>query len=297
MARKNKKTGRGGIPWASVLAVLLAMVILAVAAGGWYRTHYGSARPIDSQLELHVIDVGQGDCLLLRSKDEAMLIDTGLRESGDEVEAYLRGQGIRRLDRLLITHDHSDHSGGLSRVLQAIDTQVLMLYDGGDRESGLFLAGSLAGSSSCDIHFVEQGQQFPLGEAVVKVLFPTAGYTSDDLNDESVVLLVECGDKRLLLTGDSTAAAEWLYCDDLPRVDVLKIAHHGSGGSTSEELLEKIRPRIALISCGLNNDYGHPHDRVIRALQAMGAELYRTDRQGTLVVTVQNGEITVETKR
>lgn len=296
MAR-GKHAGKRRISISILLTLLLAAAVLAAAVGGWYQTHYGSGKPITGQLEIHVIDVGQGDSILLRSGDEAMLIDTGLQEAGDDVSAYLQKLGIRKLDRLLITHEHSDHSGGLKRVLKDIDTDLLMLYDGGDRDSGYLLAGELAGRSNCDIVFVEKGQQFPLGEAVVKVVFPKAGYDSDDLNDESVVLLVECAGKRVLLTGDSTAAAELLYYKDLPKIDVLKVAHHGSGGSSSEELLRAIQPKIALISCGLNNDYGHPHNRVTGTLGDLGSQIYRTDRQGNLVVTAQDGELSVQTER
>lgn len=297
MARRKRHRAGARISWPSALTILLALAVLA-ATGGWrYWTQHGSARPIAGQLEIHVIDVGQGDSILLRSGKETMLIDTGLRESGDDVSGYLQRLGIRRLDRLLITHDHSDHAGGTSRVMKDIDTDVLMLYDGGDREEGYLLAGELAGSSACDIAFVEAGQQFPLGEATVKVIFPTAGYRTDDLNDSSVVLLVECDGKRVLLTGDSTAAAELLYYEDLPKVDVLKVAHHGSGGSSSAELLERIRPSIALISCGLDNDYGHPHQRVMGDLQALGAQILRTDLQGDLVVTLQDGIFETKTQR
>ncbi len=297
MARRKKHPARTRRSRNPALTILLALAVLLLTAGRWYWTHYGPDRPIPGQLEIHMIDVGQGDSILLRSGSETMLIDTGLRATGDDVSAYLQKLGIRKLDRLLITHDHSDHSGGLQRVLKDVDTEVLMLYDGGDRESGYLLAGELAGSSSCDIAFVEKGQQFPLGDAIVKVVFPRAGYRSDDWNDTSVVLLVECAGKRALLTGDSTAAAELLYYEELPKIDVLKVAHHGSGGSNSAELLEAVRPKIALISCGEENDYGHPHNRVVQALQDLGAEIYRTDRQGDLVVTLQDGNFAVKTER
>lgn len=297
MARRKRRNHRGRRSLPSVLTLLLALAVLLGAIGWKYWTEYSLPQPIQGDLELHVIDVGQGESILLRSGTESMLIDTGLREAGDDVSEYLQNLGIQTLDRLLITHDHSDHRGGIKRVLKDIDTKVLMLYDGGDRDSGYQLAGDLAGSSSCDIAFVEAGQQFPLGDAVVKVIFPIAGYHTDDLNDESVVLLVECGGKRILLTSDSTAAAELLYYEDLPTVDVLKVAHHGSGGSSSVDLLKKIRPKLALISCGLDNDYGHPHDRVTQALAALGAEVYRTDKQGDLVVTLKDGALTVKTQR
>ena len=294
--RKNTRTG-AGISWAPVLTILLAMAVLLLTAGWWYWTHYGISNRAQGQLEIHMIDVGQGESILLRSGTETMLIDTGLRESGDDVSAYLQALGIRKLDRLLITHDHSDHRGGLRRVLKDIDTRVLMLYDGGDRESGYQLAGELAGSSACDIAFVEAGQQFPLGEAIVKVIFPTAGYHSDDLNDTSVVLLVECAGKRVLLTSDSTAEAEQLYYKELPPIDVLNVGHHGSADSSSDVFLQHIMPKIALISCGAQNDYGHPHDRVVQALQKLGTEIYRTDTQGDVVVTLKDGAFTVKTAR
>ncbi len=294
--RKNTRTG-AGISWAPVLTILLAMAVLLLTAGWWYWTHYGASNRAQGQLEIHMIDVGQGESILLRSGTETMLIDTGLRESGDDVSAYLQALGVRKLDRLLITHDHSDHRGGLRRVLKDIDTRVLMLYDGGDRESGYQLAGELAGSSACDIAFVEAGQQFPLGEAIVRVIFPTAGYHSDDLNDTSVVLLVECADKRVLLTGDSTAEAEKLYYKELPPVDVLNVGHHGSADSSSDVILQRIVPKIALISCGAQNDYGHPHDRVVQALQKLGTEIYRTDTRGDVVVTLKDGAFTVKTAR
>ena len=249
------------------------------------------------QMEIHMIDVGQGESILVRCGTETMLVDAGLRESGDDVSAYLQAQGIEKLDRLVISHDHSDHRGGLQRVLRDIDTNVLMLYDGGDRDSGYLLAGELAGSSACDIAFLEAGQTFSLGSATVTVVFPRAGYGSDDLNDVSLVLLLECDGNRALLTADSTAAAEWLYYEDLPQVDVLKVAHHGSGGSTTTELLQQIKPKLALISCGENNDYGHPHKRVLQALQDVGAAVYRTDLQGDLVVTLQDGAFSVKTQR
>jgi competence protein ComEC len=288
--RRRKKRGSG-------FSILLALTVLVTSAAWWYWNNLGPDQPIDGQLEVHVIDVGQGDSILLRSGTETMLIDSGLRETGDDVSRYLQEQGIRKLDRVLITHDHSDHTGGLKRVLRDLDTELLMLYDGGDRESGYLLAGELAGSSSCDIAFVEAGQQFPLGEAIVKVLFPTAGYYSDDQNDMSVVLLVECGGKRLLLTGDSTAEAEAEYWMKLPKIDVLKVGHHGSSGSSSEKLLLATRPEFALISCGRDNDYGHPHDRVLQTLKGMGAKVFRTDLQGDLVVTLQNGDLSVRTGR
>ena len=293
--RRNNTRGKRGKPtWKT----LLLTIVLVLASLAWeYWEDYQSRQPIAGQLELHMIDVGQGDSFLLRSGNETMLIDASIRDAGKTISAYLQDLGIQKLDRLLITHDHSDHKGGLKQVMKDIDTDVLMLYDGGDRESGYQLAGEMAGSSSCDIAFVEAGQQFTLGDAVIKVIFPTTGYETDDKNDASVVLLVECAGKRILLTGDSTAAAELRYYESLPTVDVLKVGHHGSGGSTSKDLLDQIQPKLALISCGADNDYGHPHKRVVNDLKEIGAQIYRTDEQGHVVLTLQDGELTVKTQR
>ena len=301
---KNKKRRPRRRKFRPILLLLgLMLAAVAVMSGQIPWEKLGVFPPLNYtpepsvQMEIHMIDVGQGESILVRCGTETMLVDAGLRESGDDVSAYLQAQGIEKLDLLVISHDHSDHRGGLQRVLRDIDTNVLMLYDGGDRDSGYLLAGELAGSSACDIAFLEAGQTFSLGSATVTVVFPRAGYGSDDLNDVSLVLLLECDGKRVLLTADSTAAAEWLYYEDLPQVDVLKVAHHGSGGSTTTELLQQIKPKLALISCGKNNDYGHPHKRVLQDLQHMGAAVYRTDLQGDLVVRLRDGAFSVKTQR
>lgn len=247
------------------------------------------------QLELHLLDVGQGECILLRSGGKTMLIDAGTRESGDDIVAYLREQNIRKLDMILITHDHNDHTGGLPAVLEAVDTRLLLLYDGGDRESALLEVGQLAGASGCDVDFLSAGRRLELGQAVLTVVFPTAGYTSDAVNDTSLVLLAECAGRRMLLTGDSTAEAEKLYAAQLPHLDVLKAGHHGSGGSTSQALLDATTPELTLISAGAENPYGHPNEILLRRLEETGTAVYRTDQSGTILVTVTNGKLRVST--
>lgn len=244
-------------------------------------------------LEVHMLDVGQGDCILLRSGGQTMLIDTGPRESGEAVADYLCKAGIKKLDSIVITHDHSDHTGGLPAVLAAVDTRLLVLYDQGDRESGLQLAGELAGTSACDVDFVSAGRTLTVGDAILTVMYPQARMQFDDPNDGSLVLLAESGDTRMLFTGDSTRRAEKAYADLLPRVDLLKVAHHGSDGSTGDELLAATCPDTALISVGAGNAYGHPGAAVLERLQAAGAVVYRTDLSGTLVVRASEDGLTV----
>ena len=297
MAKRRKKQSRYAKLRLILSIIVLVLLIAAELTGNAPWDEENAGGDPNAQMEIHMIDVGQGESILVRSGQETMLVDAGVRGTGDEIAAYLQAQGIQKLDRLLITHDHSDHQGGLKRLLQDVDTDLLMLYDGGDRDSGYLLAGELAGSSSCDVAFMEKGQKFTLGDISITVVFPNAGYQNDNLNSMSVVLLLECGGKRVLLTGDSTAAAELQYYEELPRIDVLKLAHHGSGGSNSTEMLQHIRPTMALLSCGVDNDYGHPHKRVMQDLQDLGVAVYRTDEQGSLLLTLKDGTFTVTTQR
>jgi competence protein ComEC len=177
--------------------------------------------------------------------------------------------------------------------METLRTEELLIPEYLSEEAALTTAGDWVGNTATQIAVTGAGRQYMLGDAVITVLHPEQGNGIDDMNDLSLVLLVEYGGRRLLITGDLTENEE----PNLPAigpVDVLQVAHHGSNGSSSQAFLQKITPDYALISCGKNNDYGHPHADVLSRLQALGAQIYRTDRDGTVVVRVNEGEISVK---
>ena len=243
---------------------------------------------------LTAFDVGQGDALLLCSGGETMLIDAGTRESADALCAALRSRKLRRLDYVVLTHPHSDHYGGMYEVFERFEVGAFLLPDGAERDALLSFAGELCGRNACPIELVSAGRTLTLGNAVVTVLSPEAGAAPDDENDLSLVLDVRCGRVGMLLTGDATQAV--LESLELPRCTLFKAAHHGSSGAISEEILRRVRPAYAFISCGAGNEYGHPHEQTLALLADAGTEVFRTDRQGTLTAVVEDGRLRIVTE-
>lgn len=302
MSRKKSRKSAGRLNWRRLLGGLLAACLLlllttAIQQGALtdLLQEFLPAPKAQPGLTLHMIDVGQGQALLLTCGGESAMVDTGLPGTSDTVVNYLWKQGVRGLKYLFVTHPHSDHCGGAKDVVERMGTEVLIIPEYLSEEAALATAGDWVGKTDTPIAITHGGQQYTLGEAVITVLHPAAGNAIDDMNDLSLVLLVEYGGKRLLLTGDITERVEQ-ELTHIGQVDVLQVPHHGSYTSSSEEFLQAIAPDVALISCGRNNDYGHPHEVTLSRLEAVGAEIYRTDHLGTLVVTINEGQISVKTE-
>ena len=302
MSFKPKQTGRQlwRILWRILLAACLLLLLTAAVKTGLFRRYLPQnllPAPVEGQagFALHMIDVGQGQALLLTCGGESAMVDTGLPGTAGQVSDYLWRQGIRSLKYLFVTHPHSDHCGGARTVLEDVGAETLVIPEYLSPEAALATAGDWVGNTDTKIAVTHTGQQFQLGDAVLSVLHPAEGNGIEDMNDLSLVLLVEYSGKRLLLTGDISQEVE-LQLPDMGPVDVLQVSHHGSGGSSCEAFLENLLPRYALISCGKNNDYGHPHDSVLERLEDVGAVIHRTDREGTLVVTIREGQIAVKSE-
>ena len=300
MSDREKGRGVRRVLIRAAVALCLLLLLIHGLRGGWFRSLMEDNLlpvPIEGQagFALHMIEVGQGQALLLTCGGEAAMIDTGLPETAERVVSYVRAQGVRQLSCLFVTHPHSDHCGGAKAVLDRIGADLLVLPEYHTEEALLTTAGEWIGKTDTQIAAAAAGQTFAVGEATVTVLHPPAGNAIDDLNELSMVLLVEYGGKRLLFTGDVSAAVEESLLP-LEPVDVLQVAHHGSYTSSSPAFLADTAPRYALISCGRNNDYGHPHQSVVDRLKACGAEIFRTDEDGTVVVRISQGKLTVETE-
>jgi competence protein ComEC len=258
-------------------------------------------------LRLTMIDVGQGDSMLLEvPAAPSLLVDTGGApfgsgsfDIGERVLApALWARGVRRLGDLLITHGDPDHLGGAPAVLTDFKPAVVWWGIPVPRHgpSTTFLETARAASR---IEYRRAGETIAFGRARLRVLNPPEPDWERQRvrNDDSVVLEVVDGDVALLLAGDISADVERAIVPALTpaRVRVLKVAHHGSRTSSSTELLESWRPQIALISCGRGNTFGHPAPEVIARLQSIGARIYRTDRDGEITLTSDGREVQVRT--
>lgn len=237
------------------------------------------------------LDVGQGESILVRSGGFLTLVDcggSGYENAGDTVAGYLGDFGVRRLDLLVVTHFHNDHANGVARLLERMEVGLLALPDV-DQESPIRQELlSAAERTGTEVRFIRSDTALELDVERTVRLFAPLG--AGETNEEGLSVLASQGDFDALITGDMGADVEraLLARTELPRVEVLAVGHHGSQYSTGQELLERIRPEIALISVGKHNSYGHPDPGTVERLLAAGTEVYRTDLHGT--VTVRRNE-------
>ena len=243
-------------------------------------------------LTVHFIDVGQADAALLECGGEFMLIDGGNVDDGQMLVSYLDQMGVETLEAVVCTHAHEDHVGGLASVLAVFPAQSVYspTTTYGSRAFDNFMY--YVDQQRLEVTFPVPGEEFYLGDAQVTVLGPVKDYA--ETNDTSIVMKVVYGDTSFLFTGDMEQEAETDMLDygmDV-KADVLKVGHHGSNTSTGYRFLYEVDPMYAVISCGRDNKYGHPHREPMERLRQQGASIFRTDEMGTVVAVSDGRDIT-----
>jgi competence protein ComEC len=285
----------------AVVAILLALLLLHPFAPDVHR----------GELELTAIDVGQGDCLLVVFPDgRRMLVDGGgipafgriarsqLDIGEDVVAPYLWDRGIRTLDAIAITHAHEDHIGGVPALIA--DFHPREIWTGATPESPEWQAvRDRAARTGAAIVPMQSGKRFAFGGAEIEILAPSPDYIPLDepKNNDSLVMRFTYGARSFLLTGDVERAIEreMLEAGEIRPADVLKVAHHGSRTSSTDEFLDAIHPAFAVISAGFENSYGHPHPAIVGRLADRHTEILRTDLNGLITIRTDGKHLSVET--
>lgn len=284
-----------------LLAVLLIFSITPPGKAFWWELSAlsgfrGTAEP--APLELHVIDVGKADALLLRCEGETALLDAGTSASGDRVVDYLYRMGVDQLDYVIASHPDSDHIGGMAQVLEELPVGQLIVYPWPEEMCQTLEFTALketSGTRELPMQEVEVGDTLSLGGATLEVLGPLKEY--EESNNCSLVLRLEYQDFSALFCGDMESQAEL----DLVKsgldldVDLLKVAHHGSAGSSSQRFLEAVSPEYAVISVGPDNS-NLPREETLRRLESVGASIYRTDTDGDLVFSWDGEQLSLRSE-
>lgn len=243
----------------------------------------GSDTNADAYMEVHFIDVGQGDATLIKAAGHYMLIDAGENDKGTAVQLYLQKQGVEKLDYLILTHADSDHIGGADVIVSKFDIDNIFFGDRYNEKptyEDLINAMEYKGLS---YSLPTVGAEYSLGNATFTILAPNKTYDND--NNSSIALLLRNGDNTFLFTGDCEEEAEMdILANGLDiDCDVYKLGHHGSSDASQPAFLDAITPEYGVISCGKGNDYGHPHTEPLNAMRAMGVQVFRTDEQGSII--------------
>lgn len=269
----------------SALVWALLCAVLALGAPAWA-----------GGLVVDMLDVGQGDSVLIRTEQKTVLIDAGLRKAN--VVQQLKKLGVDHLDLVVTTHPHADHMGGMAAVLEVFKPKIYMDNGLPHTTKTYQELMTLIEEEKIPYRTAKQGMNLNLGaEATFKVLWPRERPirgTRSDLNSNSVVLKLTHGEKTFLFTGDAEEPTEQaLQQLDVGKVDVLKVAHHGSGHSSTPGFLRAVDATFALVSCGEGNRYGHPDPESMKRLKRSGALIFRTDLSGQIRVISDGKEVEI----
>lgn len=278
-------------------------MILSIFADPSDEQQTGMENSLES-LSVHYIDVGQGDCILIESGNENMLIDCGESSESDEVTAYLKEHNISEINYLVGTHPHSDHMGGMSAIVDnfEIDNFYMPYLPDSDIPTTKYFEKLLVSleKKNISIKNPDTGDKFRLGDAEIVVVAPNQQKYSNT-NNYSIGMILTHGDNSFIFTGDAEESAEEEMIANglLKDIDVYKAGHHGSSTSSSKAFLDVIKPEYAVIMCGTGNSYNHPNDDAIERISEYVPEenIMRTDFKGSIVAVSDGKTISFTTER
>lgn len=249
-----------------------------------------------NDLKVYFIDVGQGDSTLLEYNNHYMLIDAGDNSEEEFMVEYLNSKNVNVIDYLIGTHPHADHIGGMDAVIENFDIEKIYMPNVTTTTKTFEDVLDSIEEKNLSITEPVAGTEFMLDDIPIEILSPDIEY--DELNNNSIVLKLTYNNISFLFTGDAEELAEYNILNTGYNIssNVLKVGHHGSYTSTTDEFLNAINPQYVVISCGKNNRYGHPHKETLQKLKNSNREIFRTDEDGTIIfsTTGENLKVTKE---
>lgn len=286
------------------LFVIIAIGVLFPEDDAPNETATSSDTEINAEsdfLKVHIIDIGQGDSILLENSTETILIDGGNKGKGDEVIDYLKNIGVTKLNAVISTHPDADHVGGLADIINSMPVEAVYaprVTHTTEAYKEFLLAVK---AQSLKIKVAKNGVVIPSNskELAMEFIGPTAQYSASDFNNWSAILQVTHGKNKFLFAGDAETPAEndMIDANILEDIDVLKVSHHGAKEATNANFLALVKPEIAAISVGEGNRYAHPTSSTLKRLKKAGATVYRTDQDGTIIFDSDGNDIIVEVER
>ena len=304
MSNQNNKSGNSSKAISTVISIIVLIVIAIFGGDSLLKQFTAESQVVnvdglenvtiqtgkgciskinvnEDVLRVYYFDVGQADSILIVNNGESMLIDAGKNDSGKTVTDNLKKIGIQKLTYVVGTHPHEDHIGGLDDVINNIDVGTIYMPKTTTTTKTYEDVIDAISNKKKKVKVPKVGDKFNVGNANCEIM--SIEDNPKDLNACSIVIRMEYDGVSYLFTGDAERGNE--SARSWPQTDILKAGHHGSSTSSSKEFLDQVNPSLIIISCGKNNDYGHPHKETIERYNKLGATIYRTDECGDILVT------------
>ena len=270
-----------------IIITLLLIVFTLTACTTSTPAENSSNIDSNNTIKISYINVGQGDSALIQVNGKNLLIDAGTNESADNLISYLNKQSIKKLDYVVATHPHEDHIGGMDTVIKKYEIGQFYAPKKLTNTKTFESMMNELKAKNLKINVAKAGINLDLGKNVkCEMIAPNSADYGEGINNYSAVIKITYGNSKFLFTGDAEKLSEKEILNKNYDVssDVLKLGHHGSSSSSSKSFLDKVSPKIAIVSCGKNNDYGHPHSETINELTKRKIQIYRTDVDGTIIL-------------
>lgn len=285
-----------------------ALLVLIILVAGYFYTTYFDNKNItkdvttnvkqtinesSSNLKIYFVDVGQADCILINDNNEYGLIDAGNNEDGEKIVKYFKDLGITKFKYVFGTHAHEDHIGGMDNIIENFQIEHFYMPDTITTTRTFEEVLDALEEKNIAFETPEEDENLTFSDTVFKVLH--VGKDKRDLNDTSIVLKLTYKNTSYLFMGDATSSVEKDILDKDIKSDVLKVGHHGSQYSSTISFLKKVSPKYAIIEVGKNNSYNHPKEVTLKKLEDLGTKIYRTDEDGTIILTSDGENMSFET--
>lgn len=244
-------------------------------------------------VEVHFIDVGQADCILVKEKDKSMLIDAGNNDDGKEIVSYIKDLGINKIDYLIATHAHEDHIGGIDNVIEAFEIGKMFMPEKMTTTKTFEEVLDSVEEKDVYLETPEIGDIFYINDAKCEVM--SIDSNAEELNQTSIVIQMNYGSNSFLFMGDAETANE--NARNWNDIDVLKVGHHGSNSSSSERFLNQVKPEISIIQVGEDNKYNLPTSKTLNKLEKINSKIYRNDLNGNIILNSNGIDIEIKTDR
>lgn len=297
---------RGKKQQAPIISLIILAIVFVAVLTTRITTDNESSQSVlstgDGSITVHFLDVGQGDSEFIELPNgECMLIDASISEYGDDIAEYITACGYSKIDYLVATHPHADHIGGMRTVVNSLDIGEVYMPKAVSNSKTFEKLLTAISDKGLQINTAKAGKTIYSDDQLEITILSPIRDEYDDLNNYSVVIKITYGQSDFLFVGDAEELSENDLLEDSYNdlsSDVLKVGHHGSSSSSSVAFLDAVMPKYSVISCGIDNSYGHPHEESMLRLAKTGTQIYRTDLEGTVIITSDgNDNFEVKTEK